>query len=166
MDSVLPALLAVTILLLASLMIGRSSFSSFQTLGDAWLDAEEHSIERVRSDITITSVSPSGSDVDVTVRNDGATPIVDFSRMDVVVQYQDTGGTQTKYIPFTTESAPQPDDTWRPLLLTDDVIDPGVLNTDESMTIRIVLDPAPASGSHWVQVTTELGISASTFFTV
>ena len=33
------------------------------------------------------------------------------------------------------------------------------------MSIQIKLNPAPGSGSHWLQVTTELGISASLFFT-
>jgi hypothetical protein len=50
--------------------------------------------------------------------------------------------------------------------VTNDVIDPGVLNQGESMTIRITLDPSPDPlSSHWVQVTTELGISVASFFT-
>lgn len=166
MDNIIPALLAVTILVLASLMLGRSGFNSFQVLGDSWQDAEERSIERVRSDIAIDSINVNGANVDVLVRNDGATSVIDFSRMDVVVQY--TGGSQShiKYIAFTTESSPQPDDAWRVLSLSDDVIDPGVLNTGESMTMRIRLNPAVDTGtSHWLQVTTELGISASSFFT-
>ena len=165
MDSILPALLAVTILILASLFIGKSSFTSFQVLGESWQDAEERSIERVRSDISITSISASGPSVDVVVRNDGATPVVDFSRMDVVVQYTSGGSSFITYVDFTTQSTPQPDGTWRVLSISDDVIDPGILNTGESMTMRVRLIPAPGIGSHWLQVTTELGISASSFFT-
>ena len=165
MDSILPALFAVTILVLASLMIGRSGFSSFQVLGDSWQDAEERAVERVRSDITITSITVTGPRVDVIVRNDGATSVVDFSRMDVVVQYQSGGSNLIKWIPYTTGS-PQPNNTWTVLAISSDVIDPGVLNTGESMTIRVRLSPAVGSGtSNWVQVTTELGISASLFFT-
>lgn len=165
MDSILPALLAVTILVLASLTLGRSSFTSFQVLGDSWQAAEERTVERVRSDITITSIVVTGSDVDVIVRNDGATPVVDYSRMDVVVQYSDGASNFIKYIDFTTTS-PQPSDTWLVLSISDDVIDPGILNTGESMTIRIRLAPAVGGGtSGWLQVTTELGISGSSFFT-
>ena len=166
MDSILPALLAAGILLLSSLMIGRSSFTSFQVMGDSWQEAEENSIQRVRSEIEITDISPSGSDVDVTLLNAGATDIVDFSKMDVVMQY--VGGSQNniRYVAFTTEGAPQPDETWRVILVTNDVVDPGVLNQGESMTIRIKLSPAPdAASSHWVQITTELGISVASFFT-
>jgi len=165
MDSILPALVAVTILVLASLLIGRSGFTSFQVLGDAWQDAEERSIERVRSDIVITSANRSGSTVNFTVRNDGDTPVVDFSRMDVVIQYSSGTSNFIKYLDFTTQSTPQPDDTWRVLSISSDVIDPGILNTGESMNIRIQLNPAPTGGSHWLQITTELGVSASRFFT-
>lgn len=164
MDSVLPALLAVSVMLLTSLMLGRSSFTSFQVLGDAWQDAEEQSVERVRSDITITSATRSGANVDVVIRNDGATRVIDFSRMDVVVQYVSGGTPYLVWLPFTTDS-PQPTKTWRVLSITNDAIDPGVLNTAESMTIRIRLSPSPSAGTHWVQVGTELGISASSFFT-
>lgn len=165
MDSILPALLAVSIMLLASLMLGRSSLSSFEVLGDSWKDAEVRSIDLVRSDITITSITASGPNVDVTVRNDGATALVDFSRMDVVIQYTAGSNSYIKYLDFTTETTPQPADSWRVVSLTDDVIEPRILNTAESMNIRVRLSPAAGSGSHWLQVTTELGISASSFFT-
>lgn len=165
MDSILPALLAVAILVLASLMLGRSSFTSIRVVTDAWQDAEERSVERVRSDITITSITTSGSTVNVTVRNNGATPVVDFSRMDLVVQYSSGSSNYTKYLDYTTESSPQPADTWRVVSINNDVIDPRILNTGENMSIQIELSPAPGSGSHWLQVTTELGISASLFFT-
>ncbi len=165
MDSVLPALLAVTILVLASLMLGRSGFSSFRVLSDSWQDAEELSIERVRSDISITSINVNGSDIDVVVRNDGATAVVDFSRMDMLIQYTAASTTYNKYLDFTTVTTPQPDDSWRVLSISNDVIDPRVLNAGESMTIRARLSPQPGTGSHWLQVTTELGISADSSFT-
>ena len=52
------------------------------------------------------------------------------------------------------------------LSVNNDVIDPGVLNMGESLTVRIRLFPAVGIGtSNWLQLTTELGISASSFFT-
>lgn len=348
MDSVLPALFGVTILLLASLVIGRSSFSSFQVLGDSWQDAEERSVERVRSDISVTSVvtsdsiqgtvdqpveftvtddagdyvqasdgqltvflvnqddsdvirvddiavtittalgstvydftsitNPSAShtaedgeidetdtviangtfgarrntiigwanwgeastaeygnlvgsddayyqsadpgggnnaamifefviaeapatitkidvaievaqgvaedamfvylwnyststyavcctDIDFTIQNDGATPVVDFSQMDVVVQYTLAGIVYADYGAFTTLTSPQPSDTWRALSITNDLIDPRVLNTGESLNGIVRVFPAVGTGTtNWLQVTTELGISASSVF--
>ena len=165
MDTILPGLLALAILLLASLSLGQSGLSSFETLGASWQDAEQRTIERARSDIVITSINQGSGIVDVVVRNDGDTPVSDFSHMDVVVQYQAGATNYIKYIAFTTQSTPQPDDTWRVLSISNDVIDPGVLNTAESMTVRVTLNPAPSGGNHWLQITTELGISASSFFT-
>ena len=165
MDSILPAILAVGLLLLASLALGRSSFTSFQVLGDSFQDAEERTIERGRSDISITSIVVSGADVDVIVQNDGATNVVDFSRMDVVVQYQSGGSSLVEWVPYTITS-PQPLNTWTVVSISNDVIEPGILNTGESLTIRVKLDPAVGTGtSNWLQVTTELGISGSLFFT-
>ncbi len=166
MDSVLPALLAVTILVIASLMLGRSGFSSFRTLSDSWQDAEELSVERVRSDISITSINVSGADIDVVVRNDGATAVVDFSKVDMLIQYTAASTTYNTYLDFTTVTSPQPDNSWRVLSIDNDVIDPRVLNAGESMTIRAKLGPAAGAGSHWLQVTTELGISAASFFSI
>lgn len=170
MDSVLPALLAVSVMLLATLMVGQHGFDSFNLLSDSWRDAEERSIERIQTDITITDITVLGPNVDVTVRNDGETKIVEFDRMDLVIQY--TSGTMLggftnhiRWLPYTTDS-PQPDNTWTVLSVADDVIDPGVLNAGESMNLRVRLAPAVGTPtSNWLQVTTELGISASMFFT-
>jgi hypothetical protein len=169
-DSILPALLAVTVLVLASLTLGRSSFTSFEVLGQSFKDAEERALERTRSDIQIASITVTGNDVTVSVTNEGATEVVDFSRMDVVVQYQSGDAingyeAHTVWLPYTTEPA-QPDNTWTVTSITNDVIDPGVLNTGETLNLRLRLNPAVGTGtSNWLQVTTELGISASLFFT-
>lgn len=114
---------------------------------------------------TTSSYTVCCSDVDVVVPNDGATPVVDFSRMDVVVQYTSGSDSYITYVDFTTESSPQANDTWTVVSVNNDVIDPGVLNMGENMTISIRLSPPASSGSHWLQVTTELGVSASSFFT-
>jgi hypothetical protein len=170
MDSILPALLAVTVLVLASMSLGQSSFNSFQALGDSWQEAEERSIDRLQSDISITSVTVAGPLAEVVIRNDGETPIVDFSRMDVVVQYTSGDivsgfGNNMVYVPYS-DVSPLPDNTWTALVITDDVIDPGVLNNGESLTIQARLNPAVGTPtSNWVQVSTELGVSASSFFT-
>ena len=349
MDSILPSLIGVTILVVASLVIGRSSFNSFQVLGDSWQDAEERSVERVRSDISMTSITASDTiqgtsdqpisftadtdpgdyvqtsdgqltvfmvnqddsdwvrvddisvtittslgsavydftgitnpssnhtaedgeidetdaviangtfsarrntitgwsnwgeastgeygnlvgpddayyqgadpgngdnaamifelyvtetpaditridvnaevaqgvntdamflylwnytmssyavcctDIDFTIQNDGATAVVDFSQMDVVVQYTFASVGYTDYGVFTIASAPQPSDTWRAISISNDGIDPRVLNTNESLNGMLRVFPAVGTGtSNWLQVTTELGISASSLFT-
>ena len=163
MDSVLPSVLGITVLFLSSLMIGRSGLTSFRVMSDSWQRAEEHSVERLQSDISITSANRTGGEVDLVVLNDGATPVVDFSKVDVVVQYSSGGISYAKYLPFTTD-APPPDDTWGVVAIVNDVVDPRVLNYGESLTMRLQLNPAPDTASNWVQVTTEQGVSASAVF--
>jgi hypothetical protein len=48
--------------------------------------------------------------------------------------------------------------------IVNDVIDPRVLNTGESMTLRVLLNPAPDTASNWLQVTSEQGVSTSAVF--
>jgi len=163
MDNVLPSVLGITVLLLSSLMLGRSGFASFRVLSDSWHNVEQQSVERLHSAISITSADRTAGDVDVVIQNSGATPVVDFSKVDVVVQYDSGGISYAKYISFTT-TVPQPDDTWSVVSIVNDVIDPRVLNTGERMTIRLQLNPAPDTASNWLQVTTEQGVSASALF--
>ena len=163
MDSVLPSVLGITVLLLSSLMIGRSGFTSFRVLSDSWQRAEERSVERLQSDISITSANRTGGEVDLVVQNNGATPVVDFSKVDVVVQYSSGGISYAEYLPFTTDDPP-PDGTWGVVAIVNDVVDPRVLNYGESLTMRLQLNPVPDTASNWVQVTTEQGVSASAVF--
>src|SRR3990172_6273805 len=105
MDSILPGLVALALLLLASLSLGKSGITSFETMSASWQDAEQRAIERARSDIVITSINNSSGIVDVVIRNDGDTSVSDFSHMDVVVQYQSGATNFIKYIAFTTQAA-------------------------------------------------------------
>ena len=163
MDSVLPSLLGITVLVLTSLMLGRSGFTSFRVLSDSWQKAQAQSVARLHSDIAITSAIRTGGEMDVVVENRGTTPMVDFSKVDVVAQYDSGGIIYAKYLTFTT-AAPQPDDTWSVVSIMNDVVDPHVLDGGESMTIHLKFNPAPDTTSNWLQITTEQGISASALF--
>lgn len=163
MDSILPSLFGITILLTSWLLLGRSGFTSFRVLSDSWQQAESRSMERLHSDITIMSAVRTGGQVDLVVRNDGSTPVIDFSKVDIVVQYSAGGIAYAKYVGFTTE-VPQPDDTWSVVAIVDDVVDPRVLNTGESLALKLMLNPVPDTPTNWVQVTTEQGVSAAAAF--
>lgn len=163
MDSILPSLFGITILLTSTLLLGRSGFTSFRVLSDSWQQAEERSIERLHSDIAVTSAVRTGPELDLTVQNNGATPAIDFSKMDIVVQYSAGGISYAKYIAFTTDVV-QPDDSWTVVAIMNDVVDPRVLNYGESMSLKIMLNPEPDTPSNWVQVTSEQGVSASAAF--
>ena len=85
--------------------------------------------------------------------------------MDIVVQYTLASVVYADYGVFTTLTSPQPSDTWRAISITNDLIDPRVLNTGESLNGILRVFPAVGTGTtNWLQVTTELGISASSTF--
>ena len=151
------------VLIIGSLTLGQSGIESYQSLGASWTNALDLSEERVASDIKVTCTSTGGSDVDVLVRNDGTTSVSDFSRVDVVAQYSSGAEDHIIWVPYT--APPLQSNTWTILSIADDKIDPGILDPGETALIRMRLDPAVApSTTNWVQVTTELGISASFFF--
>jgi hypothetical protein len=163
MDSILPSLFGITVLLTSSLLLGRSGFTSFRVMTESWQQAETNTMQRLHSDISITSATRTGAELDLVVQNDGATPVIDFSKMDVLVRYSEGGVTYDKYIAFTND-LPQADDTWRVVAIVNDVIDPRVVNTGESISIKVQLNPAPDTSGNWVQVTSEHGVSASAAF--
>lgn len=163
MDNVLPGLLFTIVLIIGSLTLGESGIKSYQNVGVSWTNAINLSEERVASDIRVTCTSTGGSDVDVLVRNDGTTSVSDFSRIDVVAQYSSGAQNHVIWLPYT--APPLQSNSWTILSIADDRIDPGILNTGETALIRMRLDPAVApSTTNWVQVTTELGVSASFLF--
>ena len=163
MDSILPSLFGITVLLTSSLLLGRSGFTSFRVMTESWQQAETSSMERLHSDISITSAVRTGPELDLVVQNEGGTPVIDYSKMDVLVQYSAGGVSYAKYISFTNE-LPQIDDTWRVVAIVNDVVDPRVLNSGESMSVKLQLNPEPDTSANWVQVTTEHGVSAAAAF--
>jgi hypothetical protein len=163
MDSVLPSIFGITVLLTSSLLLGRSGFTSFRVLSDSWQQAEQKSMQRMHSDIAIVSAVRNGAEVDLIVQNNGTTPVVDYSKVDILVQYSSGGSQYAKYLPFTIESQ-QPDNSWSVVAIVNDSIDPRVLDQGESMSVKLLLNPAPDASSNWVQVTTEQGVSASAVF--
>ncbi|MEX0785266.1 MAG: hypothetical protein WD939_01385 [Dehalococcoidia bacterium] len=162
MDGILPSLLGFALLMTVSLTVGSSGLRTYQSLGQSWQDAEELSEQRINSDISIASINPNGFDVSVTLLNEGKTPIVDYSAMDVVVQY--STGSET-VIDWVSHAAPLQPNSWTVGALLNDAFEPRVLNSGESALLQVCLDPAPAAGSiNWLQITTGLGISAADSF--
>ncbi len=164
MDSLLPSLVLLGVLLITASRLGGIGVTAYDDLGQSWRDAVVRSELRLASDLSITSVNAKGTDVDVVVRNDGSVTFDEFSNMDVVVQYSTGTETLTKWLPYT--NAAQLNDSWTLLTILDDVTDPGVVNPDESMLMRLCLSPAvgPFTNVNWVQVTNDAGLSAATSF--
>jgi archaellum component FlaF (FlaF/FlaG flagellin family) len=165
METSIPALVIAAMLLVSTVVLGRSSYSSFDELGSSWKQMEARAGEQARTLLAITNVSHSSPNVDVEVQNNGSTKISDFEHMDVVVEYTTGAGAPViAWIPYTDGSLGA--NTWTVQSITNDAFEPGIFNPSETLQIRIQLDPPVGSGTtNRLLITTDLGVIVSTPFT-
>ena len=163
METSIPALLIAAILMITTVVMARSGYNSVDRLGESWQVMEQRLEEQVRTELTPveTLVDPSYANITVRLRNDGQTPVADWARMDVVVQYFSESGTRyARWIPYT--SGALRSNTWTLVNIENDTFEPGVLNPGEIAQIRIRINPLMGAGTNgWVIVSTENGVTVS-----
>jgi flagellar protein FlaF len=166
METGIPALFVAAIFLVATVLVGRGGFIGMDNVSQSLKASEIRNIDRVGTDISITgtAIDGSGANVTLTVRNDGQTPIGEFGRMDVLVQYfGETATRYDKWIAYTT--GPLASDTWTTGAFTNDVFEPGILNPGEEMQILVRVNPVVGVGTtNKAVVSTESGITVETLF--
>jgi archaellum component FlaF (FlaF/FlaG flagellin family) len=165
METSIPALIVAATLLVSTVVLGQSGYSSFDELGSSWKAMEARASEQARTALAITSVSHSSPNVDADVQNNGSTKISDFDRMDVVVEYTTGAGAPViAWIPYTDGALGA--NTWTVQNIVNDAFEPGILNPSETLQIRIQLDPPVGSGTtNRLLIATDLGVIVSTPFT-
>ncbi|MGD0115157.1 MAG: hypothetical protein ABSC13_04025 [Dehalococcoidia bacterium] len=163
METGIPALLIAAIMMITSVVMARSGYSSVDQLGQSWQAMEQRMEERVRTQLTAVSVQvdPSHANIAVQLRNDGQTTVADFGRMDVVVQYFSESGTRyVQWVPFT--SGALQSNTWAVTSILDDYVNPGVLDPGEILQLEIRINPPMGTGTNgWIIVSTENGVTVS-----
>jgi len=166
MENGIPALIIAAILMLATVFLARSGFLGVDAVGQELRESEARYAEQSRTGISVTSTAIDGPGANVTfvVRNDGQTPIADFARMDVVLQYFGETGTRfDKWIAYT--SGALASDTWTTGAFTDDIFEPGILNPGESVEILARVNPVVGAGStNWAVIGSERGVTVQTYF--
>lgn len=166
METGIPALFIAAIFLMATVLVGRGGFIGMDNVGQSLKTSEVRSIQRAGTELAITSTSidGAGANVTVTIRNDGMTPIADFSRMDVVVQYfGETGTRYDKWLAYT--SGALASDTWTTGAFTNDVFEPGIFNPGETMEVLFRVNPVIGAGTtNKAVISTEQGIVIETLF--
>lgn len=174
METVIPALIVITLLLLAGFMISEQALSAQESVAMSWLEMQERVEERARTDISPvgTETSYDGSTVEVTLRNDGATKLADFEQWDVIVQYDSTGNGDYDVVEWLSypegaevgEKEEPLDDEWRVYEILPDSFDPDILNPEEEMVIKLRVSP-PITLTGRAIIATPNGVTASTVFT-
>ena len=161
-------------ILAGTLALAGTSCSAVDLVSSSWQEMAENTGQSARTRISSEAreIDAQGLNVRVTLNNTGWTPVADFSRWDVIVQYY---GTTTPYsigrLTFT-EGVPG-DDEWRVEGIFEDaqagkpeVFQPGVLDPGEEIKIHMKLNPAVATQTtNWVTISTSNGIAVSAYFT-
>ena len=118
-------------------------------------------------------VGAQGPHVRVALKNTGQTPLADFSRWDVIVQYYGTDNSyHIKRLPYT--AGTPGDNQWAltgifqdTQTLKPDVFEPGILDVAEQMWLHLKLDPqVGATSTSWATIATPNGVTTNVIFKV
>lgn len=169
------ATIVVCIVCIALIMLGGMALSQgILTSADTTALSFENMITR-EGDLMRTSVTAlraeylSWSDLlRVTVDNSGQYKLGDFDKWDIIVRYEDGGGSgYSEWLPYT-EGTPG-DNEWQEACIClggqPEFFEPGLLNPEEELIILAKLDPMPGDNtSANLTLTTQNGISDSIAF--
>ena len=157
------ALLLSVIVLMAQATIVSSALMEF-TQRAAFQRAEA----RAKTNFTITSITASGSNITVAIKNTGETSIADFKDMDFIVEYTSTAGGGTKVITwlnYTTGTLAA--DEWKKTSISPDNLEQNVWNERETLTLDALLSGTLQGGTEGtVSITTPAGVSGTAYFIV
>jgi archaellum component FlaF (FlaF/FlaG flagellin family) len=167
METSIPALLVTAILMITTVVLARSGYTSLDELGQSWQVMEERLGDQMHTRLTAveTRIDESKANITVRIRNDGQTKTADYARMDVVVQYfSESGSRYVRWIPYT--SGALQSNTWTVASISNDVFEPSILNPGEVMEMQIRVNPPLGAGTTgWVVVATENGVTVSAYVT-
>lgn len=166
MENGLPALLVAAILMLSTVLMARGGFLGADAIGQSLRTSEATYAAQSHTTLTVTSTSidPTGANITITVRNDGQTPIANYSSMDIVLQYYVAGGARYDvWIPYT--SGPLAANTWTTGAFTNDLFNPGILSSGVSVQLLIRVNPVVGPGTtNLAVIGSDLGVTTQTFF--
>ena len=167
METSIPALLVTAILMITTVLLARSGYTSLDEVGQSWQSMQERLGDQVHTQLTVVETSIDGSRANITarIRNDGQTKMADYARMDVVVQYFSESGTRyVRWVPYT--SGELQSNTWTVASIENDAFEPDVLNPGEVLEMQVRVNPPLGAGTTgWVIVATENGVTISAYVT-
>lgn len=165
METSLPALLVTALLMITTVVLARSGYSSLDTLGQSWQVMEERLSDQTHTQFSVaeTRIDEGKANITVMLRNDGQTKTADYSRMDVVVEYfSETGTRYVQWMPYVTGSLQS--NTWTVISISNDAFEPDVLNPGEVMEMQIRVNPPLGPGTTgWVIIAAENGVTISAY---
>jgi len=163
---IIAATVAVAAILIASNVFIAGELLMTDMLTSSIKEMHDTKNEQLKTEIEISNITANGTRIDVTLCNTGHERIREYSQMDLIVHYHpDEGGMRVVWLPYT--NGTPGDDEWTVTGISPDLINPGILDPDENMTILIMADggyPMKYNATNWLQITTPNGVSTSKYF--
>jgi hypothetical protein len=99
--------------------------------------------------------------VNFTVANTGNEKLWNYENFDLIVTYPVSGQTISELLSYAGTCSDPPSGTWCISAFNSDNVDPKILNTDESISIRSRVTQTPISGTVSATISTDNGIVAT-----
>ncbi len=170
MESALISLVSVALVIIATMTMMMSAFSSASTVVDSWKQMEQQAEQIRRTEITaVPPENYGGGIISLMVRNDGQTDLNDFNHWDIIAQYQ-AGGIY--YIDYTDNATPVSNEwTVEGIYLSSntsapELFDFNILNPGETANLTINLNPEISAGENGkLTVSTPNGVTSQCIVT-
>jgi flagellar protein FlaF len=170
----------VAIMGISSYLFITGALFTMDTLSNSLKKINEIDNARLKTEIEIGNVSVkpsnpgSGSDINVSINNTGATKILnsEFEHIDVFVYYHnDTVGGNIaihRWMPYNDtnyDGSALQDNEWTVVNITQDLINPGIFDPDEEIKIMVRVYPAiDGTIRNWLKVVTPNAVSDAKYF--
>ena len=163
-DSV-ASMLILGLLLVVIALMARATITGGNLIDLASKAAFDRAEDRARTNISVTSVTASGTSVTVKLNNTGATSVTDFDKMDFIISYVSSSATVITHLTHTAGTLAA--DQWKRTSISPDNLEPNTWNDSETLTLDALLASTLDSASTGtVVVVTPHGVDALGFFTV
>lgn len=169
MESLLISLVSVALIIITMVTMTMNVFSAAVTVTDSWSKMEQSVEEIRRTSIIVTPLDNYiGGNIILLVGNNGQTDLGDFSKWDIMAEYQ-TGKVQ--YLDYTADAIPA-ENQWslQGIYMTSnisvrEVFDYNILNPWETAVLTINLSPEIEAGTYGrVTVSTVNGVTSQCIF--
>jgi hypothetical protein len=163
MENALVAIVSTILIIISSVIMMMSTLQSSSRIAAAWqsMTTEFNNI-RTTSITAATDENYYGGPITVRVTNAGQANLTDFTKWDVIAQYEDGTATYLTYCTGISAGANGWALTGIHLSLgQDEIFDPGILDPGEYASLQIVLNPELQLGaSVRITVATPSGVTA------
>lgn len=165
MENAIPTLVIGALLLVASALITHNNIQAQAEISQSFRSMQMRLGEKAQTELKISDVTlqPDLQTLDLSVLNEGQTRLTDYGRMDLIVTYQTSAGSVTKWLPFSTSLS---SDTWSLVGISGDAFEPGLFNPGETAQIVVDLaEPAIAGQANRIVIVSDSGATTSAPFT-